>query len=144
PAQPVELAVPVTESNGPLLDSTLVPDNPQGKSLWGFLVISFLAGLAALLTPCVFPMIPMTVSFFTGRGTKFQALMYGFFIILIYTLIGAALAPLMGPETANHLSTEWIPNLIFFLVFIVFGLSFLGLFEITLPGTLINKVDQQA
>lgn len=144
PAQPVELAAPVTESNGPQLDSTLVPDNPQGKSLWGFLVISFLAGLAALLTPCVFPMIPMTVSFFTGRGTKFQALMYGLFIILIYTLIGAALAPLMGPETANHLSTEWIPNLIFFSVFIVFGLSFLGLFEITLPGTLINKVDQQA
>ena len=70
--------------------------------------------------------------------------MYGFFIILIYSLIGAALAPLMGPETANHLSTEWIPNLIFFLVFIIFGLSFLGLFDITLPGSLINKVDQQA
>ena len=94
-------------------------EDPQEKSLLGFLLISFFAGLAALITPCVFPMIPMTVSFFTGRGTRFQALMYGFFIILIYTLIGAALAPLMGPETANHLSTEWIPNLIFFLVFIV-------------------------
>jgi thiol:disulfide interchange protein len=131
-------------SIGPILDSTLVKEDPQEKSLLGFLLISFFAGLAALITPCVFPMIPMTVSFFTGRGTRFQALMYGFFIILIYTLIGAALAPLMGPETANHLSTEWIPNLIFFLVFIVFGLSFLGLFEITLPGTFINKVDQQA
>ncbi|MBN8651254.1 MAG: thioredoxin family protein [Cytophagales bacterium] len=142
--QPFDIATPVEETNGPILDSTLVQDDAQGKSLWGFLLISFLAGLAALLTPCVFPMIPMTVSFFTGRGTKFQALMYGFFIILIYSLIGAALAPLMGPETANHLSTEWIPNLIFFTVFIVFGLSFLGLFEITLPGSLINKVDQQA
>jgi thiol:disulfide interchange protein len=147
--QPIDIAAPVTETpatetKGPILDSTLVQDDTQGKSLWGFLLIAFLAGLAALLTPCVFPMIPMTVSFFTGRGTKFQALMYGFFIIFIYTLIGAALAPLMGPETANHLSTEWIPNLIFFSVFIVFGLSFLGLFEITLPGTLINKVDQQA
>lgn len=131
-------------TSGPILDPSLVKEDPQGKSLLGFLLISFLAGLAALITPCVFPMIPMTVSFFTGRGTRFQALMYGFFIILIYSLIGAALAPLMGPETANHLSTEWIPNLIFFLVFIVFGLSFLGLFEITLPGTLINKVDQQA
>jgi thiol:disulfide interchange protein DsbD len=70
--------------------------------------------------------------------------MYGLSIVVIYSVIGAALAPLMGPETANHLSTEWIPNLIFFLVFIVFGLSFLGLFEITLPGTFINKVDQQA
>lgn len=132
------------ETKGPILDSSLVKEDPAGKSLLGFLLISFLAGLAALITPCVFPMIPMTVSFFTGRGTRFQALMYGFFIILIYSLIGAALAPLMGPETANHLSTEWIPNLIFFLVFIIFGLSFLGLFEITLPGSIINKVDQQA
>ncbi len=136
----------VTESDnkGPILDSSIVTESAQEKSFLGFLLLSFLAGLAALLTPCVFPMIPMTVSFFTGRGNRFQALMYGFFIMLIYTLIGAALAPLMGPETANHLSTEWIPNLIFFLVFIIFGLSFLGLFEITLPGTLINKVDQQA
>ncbi len=133
-----------TANQGPVLDSSIVTESAQEKSLLGFLLLSFLAGLAALLTPCVFPMIPMTVSFFTGRGNRFQALMYGFFIILIYTLIGAALAPLMGPETANHLSTEWIPNLIFFLVFIVFGLSFLGLFEITLPGTIINKVDQQA
>ncbi len=70
--------------------------------------------------------------------------MYGLSIVVIYTIIGAALAPLMGPETANHLSTEWIPNLIFFIVFIVFGLSFLGLFEITLPGTFINSVDQKA
>ena len=133
-----------SENKGPILDPSIVTESAQEKSLLGFLLLSFLAGLAALLTPCVFPMIPMTVSFFTGRGNRFQALMYGLFIIIIYTLIGAALAPLMGPETANHLSTEWIPNLIFFLVFIIFGLSFLGLFEITLPGTLINKVDQQA
>jgi thiol:disulfide interchange protein len=132
------------EIKGPILDSSLVKDQTKGQSLWGFFLLAFIAGLAALLTPCVFPMIPMTVSFFTGRGTKFQALMYGLSIIIIYTIIGAVLAPLMGPETANHLSTEWIPNLIFFIVFIVFGLSFLGLFEITLPGSIINKVDQQA
>ncbi len=130
--------------SGPILDSTLVQDETKGQSLWGFFLLAFLAGLAALLTPCVFPMIPMTVSFFTGRGTKLQAVIYGGSIIAIYTVIGAVLAPLMGPETANHLSTEWIPNLIFFSVFIVFGLSFLGLFEITLPGSVINKVDQQA
>jgi thiol:disulfide interchange protein len=130
--------------SGPILDPALLKDQTQNQSLWGFFLLAFLAGLAALLTPCVFPMIPMTVSFFTGRGTKFQAFIYGLSIILIYTLIGAVLAPLMGPETANHLSTEWIPNLIFFSVFIVFGLSFLGLFEITLPGSVINKVDQQA
>jgi thiol:disulfide interchange protein DsbD len=130
--------------SGPQLDPALAMNDGKGKSFLGFFLLAFFAGLAALLTPCVFPMIPMTVSFFTGRGNKFQAFMYGLSIVVIYTVIGAALAPLMGPETANHLSTEWIPNLIFFFVFIVFGLSFLGLFEITLPGTFINKVDQQA
>jgi thiol:disulfide interchange protein len=132
------------EVQGPILDPALVKDT-NDTSLLSFFFIAFVAGLAALLTPCVFPMIPMTVSFFTGPGQKkFQALIYGFSIIAIYTFIGAAIAPLMGAETANHLSTEWLPNLIFFLVFIVFGLSFLGLFEIVLPGTFINKVDRKA
>ena len=133
------------ENKGPILDPSLIAEDPRQNSFVGFFLLSFVAGLAALLTPCVFPMIPMTVSFFTGQGRpKSHALVYGLSIIGIYTLIGAALAPLMGPETANHLSTEWLPNLIFFIVFVVFGLSFLGLFEITLPGTFINKVDQQA
>jgi len=133
------------EVKGPILDPALVSNETQQQSFIGFFILAFLAGLAALLTPCVFPMIPMTVSFFTGPGkTKAHAFIYGLSIIVIYTLIGAAVAPLMGPETANHLSTEWIPNLIFFIVFIVFGFSFLGLFEITLPGTFINKVDTQA
>lgn len=132
------------EIKGPILDPTLVKEDPRQESFAGFFLLAFLAGLAALLTPCVFPMIPMTVSFFTQGRSKVQALIYGLSIVIIYTLIGAAVAPLMGPETANHLSTEWLPNLIFFTVFIVFGLSFLGLFEITLPGTFINKVDQQA
>lgn len=133
-----------SEVKGPTLDPSLIKEDPQKKSLIGFFILSFLAGLAALLTPCVFPMIPMTVSYFTQGKTKTHAIFYGLSIIVIYTLIGAALAPLMGPETANHLSTEWIPNLIFFAVFMVFGFSFLGLFEITLPGQFINKVDQQA
>lgn len=133
------------ENKGPVLDPSLITSDPRQDSLIGFFLLSFVAGLAALLTPCVFPMIPMTVSFFTGQGRpKSHALVYGLSIIGIYTLIGAVLAPLMGPETANSLSTEWLPNIIFFLVFVVFGLSFLGLFEITLPGTFINKVDQQA
>lgn len=141
----IQAPVKYGENKGPILDPTLIKEDPRQSSLLGFFLLSFLAGLAALLTPCVFPMIPMTVSFFTGQGrSKAQALIYGLSIIVIYTLIGAALAPLMGPETANHLSTEWLPNLIFFIVFVVFGLSFLGLFEITLPGQFINKVDQQA
>lgn len=132
-------------NKGPILDPALIQEDPRTSSWTGFFVLSFIAGLAALLTPCVFPMIPMTVSFFTGKARhKTYAFLYGLSIIVIYTIIGMAVAPLMGPETANHLSTEWIPNLIFFAVFIVFGLSFLGLFEITLPGTFINKVDSQA
>jgi thiol:disulfide interchange protein len=131
------------ECVGPILDPSLVKEDKT--SFWGFFVLSFLAGLAALLTPCVFPMIPMTVSYFTAPGrTRSQALIYGISIVIIYTLIGFAIAPLMGPETANHLSTEWIPNVIFFAVFIVFGVSFLGLFDITLPSGFVNKMDQQS
>lgn len=129
---------------GPILDPSMINDQTEAETLWGLFLLAFLTGLTAILTPCVYPMMPMTVSFFVNRGSKFQALIYGFSIVAIYSAIGAALSPLMGPETANHLSTEWVPNLIFFLVFIVFGLSFLGLFEITLPGSLINKIDQQA
>ena len=141
----VAVAVTSGENKGPVLDPALIREDPRSSSWTGFFLLSFVAGLAALLTPCVFPMIPMTVSFFTANGKKKSAaLIYGLSIIIIYTIIGMAVAPLMGPETANHLSTEWIPNLIFFAVFIVFGLSFLGLFEITLPGTFINKVDTQA
>src|SRR5690606_451372 len=132
-------------NSGPILDPELVQQDGDGASFWGFFLLAFVAGLAALLTPCVFPMIPMTVSYFTSPGrTRSQALLYGLSIIVIYTLIGAALAPLMGPETANHLSTEWLPNILFFLVFMIFGLSFLGLFDITLPGTFVTKVDRQA
>jgi thiol:disulfide interchange protein DsbD len=118
-------------------------------SLLAFMVIAFLGGLAALLTPCVFPMIPMTVSFFTGRaktrrqGVK-NALLYGFSIILIYTLVGSILAPFMGPEMANVLATHWVPNVIFSLVFLLFALSFFGLFEITLPSSFVNKMDRKA
>ncbi|MFY0605543.1 MAG: thioredoxin family protein [Cyclobacteriaceae bacterium] len=116
-------------------------------SLWSFMLVAFLAGLAALLTPCVFPMIPMTVTYFTGRdhnkrGRFFNSLFYGFCIILIYSVIGAVLAPFMGPETANDLATGWIPNVIFFTVFVVFALSFFGLFEITLPYKWVNSADK--
>ena len=126
-----------------------VRDTHSPYSLLSFMIVAFLAGLAALLTPCVFPMIPMTVTFFTGkaRGKKKgirNAFFYGFFIILIYTCIGSLVAPFMGPEMANDLATNWFPNVLFFAVFLVFGLSFLGLFEITLPNSWVNKADQQA
>ncbi len=121
---------------------------PQ-ESLLTFLLAAFGAGLIALTTPCVYPMIPMTVSFFT-RSYKsrsqgiFMALFYGFSIIAIYTLIGTIVAKFNGPEAANFLSTHWIPNLLFFGIFIVFALSFLGMFEIELPSSWVNGADRQA
>jgi thiol:disulfide interchange protein DsbD len=139
-----------TESinNGSIAANDL--DQPAGKAtitpMLGFMVLAFLGGLAALLTPCVFPMIPMTVTFFTGRAkSKMQgvknALIYGFSIIAIYTFAGTLVAATQGPEFANWLATHWVPNVFFFLVFIFFALAFLGLFEITLPSGLVNKVD---
>lgn len=123
----------------------------QGKkaSLWGFFILSFLGGLAAILTPCVFPMIPMTVSFFMKDGEekakgKAQALLYGFSIIAIYTFIGSVLAVVAGPAFANWLSTHWLPNILFFLIFVIFAASFFGMFEIVLPSSMINKSDQKA
>ena len=118
-------------------------------SLWGFFLLAFLGGLAAILTPCVFPMIPMTVSFFMKdkenklKG-QLQAIVYGISIIAIYTLIGSILAVVAGPDIANWLSTHWIPNILFFLIFVVFAASFFGMFEITMPHWIVNKSDAKA
>ncbi|MFD1096262.1 protein-disulfide reductase DsbD family protein [Salegentibacter chungangensis] len=117
--------------------------------LLSFFLVSFGAGLAALLTPCVFPMIPMTVSYFTKSNSNrkkaiWQAIFYGFSIIAIYTVIGTLFSVLFGAAFANFLSTHWIPNLFFFIVFVLFALSFFGLFEIRLPNSFVNKVDRQS
>ena len=119
------------------------------KSLLWFFIISFGAGLLAILTPCVFPMIPMTVTFFmkgseNRRKAKVQAIFYGLSIIVIYTVIGTIVAVTLGANFANFLSTHWIPNVFFFLIFLIFAASFLGMFEITLPNWLVNSADKQA
>ena len=115
------------------------------SSMAGFVVAAFLAGLLALLTPCVFPIIPMTVSFFTNQqGGTWKALLYGLSIVGIYVLIGTVVSRVNGPAFANFVSTHWLPNVLFFAVFFVFGLSFLGLFEIVLPSSLVNKADAQS
>ncbi|AIZ64588.1 thiol:disulfide interchange protein DsbD [Hymenobacter sp. DG25B] len=121
----------------------------ESGGLLSFALLAFFSGLAALLTPCVFPMIPMTVSYFTGgTDTRAQgilkALVYGLSIIVIYTILGVIVARLLGEDGPNFMATHWLPNLLFFVVFVVFGLSFLGLFEITLPHNLVNKADAQA
>ena len=117
--------------------------------LWWFLIFSFIAGLAAILTPCVFPMIPMTVSFFMNSNksklqARIQAFVYGGSIILIYTLIGTLVALTLGADFANWISTHWIPNVLFFIVFVVFAFSFFGAFEIVLPGSWGNQTDRFA
>ncbi len=119
------------------------------ESLLWFFLISFMAGLAAIVTPCVFPMIPMTVTFFmhdthNKRKARLEAIVYGLSIIVIYTVIGTLVAVTLGANFANFLSTHWIPNVFFFLIFMVFAASFLGMFEITLPSWIVNKADKQA
>lgn len=124
-------------------------EKPEDKSLWGFILFAFATGLIALLTPCVFPMIPMTVTFFLkeneqGGNAVRKAVIFGISIILIFTVIGTLTAVLFGADTLNNLATHWFPNILVFLIFFVFALSFLGLFEITLPSAFVNKMDQQS
>ncbi|MVM39600.1 DUF255 domain-containing protein [Spirosoma sp. HMF3257] len=133
-------------------EATKIPDlsvsgmkNTPQESLGGFLLAAFLSGLVALLTPCVFPIIPATVSFFTNQqGGMWKAFLYGAFIIGIYVLIGTVVSRFNGPAFANFVSTHWLPNVLFFATFFIFGLSFLGLFEIVLPNSLINQADAKS
>ncbi|WP_374173566.1 cytochrome c biogenesis protein CcdA [Flavobacterium tructae] len=119
------------------------------SSLYMIFIIAFLSGFAALLTPCVFPMIPMTVSFFTkqsktkAKGIK-NAIIYGISIILIYVFLGSVITLIFGADALNALSTNVWFNIVFFILLIVFAASFLGAFEIMLPNSWANKVDQQA
>ncbi|MEQ1746482.1 MAG: cytochrome c biogenesis protein CcdA [Saprospiraceae bacterium] len=121
----------------------------ESGSTWWVFIAGFLGGLIALLTPCVFPMIPLTVSFFTKRsrdratGLR-NALWYSSSIVLIYVGIGILLTSLFGPSILNEMSTDMYFNLLFFVVFVVFALSFFGLFEITLPSSWVNQSDKMA
>lgn len=116
-------------------------NNKEEESLWSFFVVAFLGGLVGLLMPCVFPMIPMTVSYFmkSGSKAKLHALIYGLSIVVIYVFFGIILSLIFGPDFANILSTHWIPNILFAIIFIIFALSFFGYFEITLPSSWVNK-----
>ena len=115
-------------------------------SLLGMFILAFLFGLTTLLTPCVFPMIPMTVSFFMkdkGKGIR-NAIIFGLSIIFIYTLIGTLVSIIFGADFSNWLATHWFPNILFFLVFVIFAASFFGMFEITMPSWIVNKADKGA
>ncbi|MBO5596511.1 MAG: thioredoxin family protein [Bacteroidales bacterium] len=123
-------------------------------SLWSLILEAILWGFAMLLTPCVFPMVPMTVSFFVKqeKGGRFKALMYGIFIVLLYTVpisVIIGLTWMLGGETVtadifNWLSTHWLPNIIFFVIFMAFAASFFGAFEITLPSKWTTQADSKS
>jgi thiol:disulfide interchange protein len=140
-----------TTFNGPKLDPAILDGKPsiETESFAGFLILAFILGFTALLTPCVFPMIPMTVTFFlrdnqSRREGLRKAIIFGISIIAIYTLVGTLVAFTLGGDFLNALSTHWAPNLFVFAIFIVFAMSFFGLFEINAPYQLVNKADQQA
>lgn len=116
--------------------------------LWIFL-IALGGGILTMFTPCVFPMIPMTVNFFMNGGedkrkNRRQAFFFGFSIVFLFAVLGAILALLLGPESLYNLGVHWIPNMIFFVIFLIFSMSFFGMFEIKMPEKWINKSDEQA
>ncbi len=112
-------------------------ENSEENLLWFFL-LAFGGGLLGILTPCVLPMIPMTVSYFLKHGGKRYAVFYGVSIVLIYILLGLVLSILLGHDFANILSTHWLPNIIFTLIFIIFAFSLFGYYEISLPSKWVN------
>jgi len=121
----------------------------SSRGLWSIFFVAFLSGFVALLTPCVFPMIPMTVSFFIkqsqskAKGIR-NAIIYGLSIIIIYVLLGTIITALFGADALNALATNVWFNIIFFILLVVFAISFLGAFEIVLPNSWANKADRQA
>lgn len=124
-------------------------EDESSKGLWSIFIIAFFSGFVALLTPCVFPMIPMTVSFFIkqsqskAKGIR-NAIIYGLSIIVIYVLLGTIITAIFGADALNALATNVWFNVIFFLLLVVFAISFLGAFEIVLPNSWANKADKQA
>lgn len=141
----------VSSNEGPILDPSILTGeaSTESSSLLGYMVLAFLLGLTSLITPCVFPMIPMTVTFFlkdnqTRRQGLRKATWFGLSIIVIYTIAGTLFALIFGADGLNALATHWIPNLFVFFIFILFALSFLGMFEINAPYKLVNKADRAA
>jgi thiol:disulfide interchange protein DsbD len=146
----IDLKKPVNSCGGTGITAAEA-DSGSGKGLITIFILGFLGGLVALITPCVFPMIPLTVSFFTKKAISkrqgiFNASLYGFFIFLIYILLSVPFYFIdsASPEILNSVSTNPWLNVIFFVVFIVFALSFFGLFEITLPASFSGKADAKA
>ncbi len=150
-----KILIPTIDVNKPLTDckttSSPAKDDVGSKGLLSIFGLGFLGGLVALIMPCLFPMIPLTVSFFTKKATSKKAgirnaFLYGFFIFLVYVLITIPfhIFSKLSPDIFNNISTNVYLNIIFFIVFVVFALSFFGLFEITLPSSVTTKADSKS
>ena len=129
-------------------DTTSTKDK-KGQNLLVIFLLAIGGGILTMFTPCVFPMIPMTVNFFMHnsddkRKNRRQAWMFGFSIVFLFAVLGAILALIFGPEALYFIGTHWIPNLLFFIIFFIFALSFFGLFEIKMPEKWVNASDEQA
>ncbi|RYF81750.1 MAG: hypothetical protein EOO03_16440, partial [Chitinophagaceae bacterium] len=150
------ILIPSINLDAPLSDcsvggATVTAGNTESKGLLTLFALGFLGGLVALLTPCVFPMIPLTVSFFTKKAVNRKAgirnaFIYGFFIFFIYVVLSLPFHFLdsLNPEILNNISTNVYLNVFFFIIFIVFALSFFGFYEITLPGSMSSGADSKA
>ena len=141
-----EVAATGTETPEEEASATAEGDGSANRSLWGIFIVGLGGGFLAFFMPCIFPMVPLTVSFFTKKsGSRAQAisqaLLYGIFIIVIYVALGMLITMAFGAEALNLLSTNGIFNFLFFLLLVVFAASFLGAFEITLPSKFVNKID---
>ena len=146
PPEEVEFSFEIKGVDGGVIveDTKNTSDEKEGKGMWALFFIAFISGFAALLTPCVFPMIPMTVSFFTKQSkTKAQgianAIIYGLSIIAIYVALGVGVSSIFGADALNNMATNIYFNIGFFILLIVFAASFLGAFEIQLPSSWTNK-----
>ena len=136
----VEMVIPV--------DSISVLKKTSKESIWGFILAAIVAGLVCILTPCVFPMIPMTVGFFMSGSknrmqTAVKAVVFWLSVGFVYGIVGCIIAIFKSDSFAQIISTHWIPNLLFALMFIIFAASFFGMFELTLPTGMANRADRQ-
>ena len=147
PPEALEFTFNIDGIKEDLISSTNATNQSSSKSMWALFFIAFLSGFAALLTPCVFPMIPLTVSFFTKQSkTKargiINAVIYGISIIVIYVALGVGVSSIFGADALNNMATNVYFNIGFFLLLIIFGASFLGAFELQLPASWVNKTDK--
>lgn len=136
-------------STASVVDGASVTRQDHNRSLWAIFIAGFVGGIAALIMPCIFPMLPLTVSYFTKSaasksGAVSKALVYGLSIIVIYVILGLIVTVIFGADALNSLSTNGVFNFVFFLMLVAFAASFLGAFELTLPSSWVNKADAKS